>query len=134
GWVAKYQPRIVREIAARGHEVASHGWGHERIPTLTPEQFRESVRDSKAGLEDLVGQPVLGYRAPSFSILRGSEWALATLVEEGYTYDSSLVPSRRPGYGYAGGKRDPYVFETPSGPLYEFPPATLNVGPATIPA
>jgi polysaccharide deacetylase family protein (PEP-CTERM system associated) len=134
GWVAKHHPNIVREIAEAGHEVASHGWGHERITTLTPEQFRESVRDSKAALEDLADAPVVGYRAPSFSIVRGSEWALDILAEEGYKYDSSLFPVRRPGYGFAGGERCPYRLETASGPLDEFPPATIRFGPAVLPA
>lgn len=134
GWVAKHHPGIVRQIAAAGHEVASHGWGHERVTTLTPEQFRASVRHSKAALEDLVGATVLGYRAPSFSIVRGREWALDILVEEGYRYDSSLFPVRRPGYGFAGGVRVPHLLETRDGKLGEFPPATIQVGPAVLPA
>jgi len=134
GWVAEHHPGIVREIAARGHEVASHGWGHERVTTLTPDAFRSSVRDSKRALEDLTSAPVYGYRAPSFSILRGGEWALDILAEEGYRYDSSLYPVRRAGYGYAGGGRDPYRIETAAGPLDELPPATLRFGPATLPA
>lgn len=134
GWVAKHHPAMVREIAAGGHEVASHGWGHERVPTLTPEQFRVSVRDSKAALEDLSGAPVVGYRAPSFSITRGLEWALEILVEEGYRYDSSLFPIRRPGYGFAGGARHPYRLRTAAGLLDELPPATIQVGPAVLPA
>ncbi|HEY9230238.1 MAG TPA: XrtA system polysaccharide deacetylase [Gemmatimonadaceae bacterium] len=134
GWIAKYHPDVVREIAAGGHEVASHGWGHERITTLTPEQFRVSVRDSKHVLEDLAGAPVLGYRAPSFSIVRGREWALDILAEEGYRYDSSLVPVRRPGYGFAGGARHPHRLETRSGVLDELPPATVQFGPAVLPA
>jgi polysaccharide deacetylase family protein (PEP-CTERM system associated) len=134
GWVAKHHPTIVGEIAAAGHEVASHGWGHERITTLTPAQFRESVRDSKAVLEDIAGTAVVGYRAPSFSIVRGREWALDILVEEGYRYDSSLYPVRRPGYGFAGGGRFPYRLQTASGGLEEFPPATIRSGPAVLPA
>jgi polysaccharide deacetylase family protein (PEP-CTERM system associated) len=134
GWVAKHHPAIVGEIAAAGHEVASHGWGHERITTLTPAQFRESVRDSKAVLEDIAGTAVVGYRAPSFSIVRGGDWALDILVEEGYRYDSSLYPVRRPGYGFAGGGRFPYRLQTASGGLEEFPPATIRSGPAVLPA
>ena len=134
GWVAKHHPSIVGEIAAAGHEVASHGWGHERITTLTPDQFRESVRDSKAALEDVAGTAVVGYRAPSFSIVRGREWALDILAEEGYRYDSSLYPVRRPGYGFAGGGRFPYRLQTASGGLEEFPPATVRSGPAVLPA
>jgi polysaccharide deacetylase family protein (PEP-CTERM system associated) len=134
GWVAKHHPSIVSEIAAAGHEIASHGWGHERITTLNREQFRESVRDSKAALEDVAGTAVIGYRAPSFSIVRGREWALDILAEEGYRYDSSLYPVRRPGYGFAGGARFPYRLKTASGCLEEFPPATIQSGPAVLPA
>lgn len=134
GWVAKHHPNVVREIAAAGHEVASHGWGHERVTTLTPDEFRTSVRESKAVLEDLSGAPVLGYRAPSFSIVRGGEWALDILAEQGYRYDSSLFPVRRPGYGFAGGQRIPHRLETASGSLDEFPPATIQLGPAVLPA
>ena len=128
GWIAKRHPELVREIARAGHEVASHGWGHEKVTTLTPDQFRESVRDSKVILEDLTGLPVFGYRAPSFSIIRGGEWALDILIEESYRYDSSLFPVKRSGYGFAGGQRDRHRLERPAGVLDELPPATVKVG------
>jgi polysaccharide deacetylase family protein (PEP-CTERM system associated) len=134
GWVAKRHPGVVRAIVSAGHELASHGWGHEKVTTLTPDEFRRSVRDSKSILEDLSGLPVYGYRAPSFSILRGGEWALETLAEEGYRYDSSLFPIRRKGYGYLGGERDPHRIPTAAGPLDELPPATIKVGSAVLPA
>lgn len=134
GWVARHRPDIVKAIAAAGHEVASHGWGHERVTTLSKMEFRKSVRDSKSDLEQLIGCEVLGYRAPSFSIVHGGEWALDILVEEGYRYDSSLYPVRRPGYGFAGGARDPYQLQRLAGPLHEIPPATLAVGPLVLPA
>lgn len=127
GWLAERHPAMVRRVADAGHEVASHGWRHRRVTALTPEEFRESVRRSKRTLEDLTGTAVLGYRAPSFSITSGREWALDVLVEENLRYDSSLFPVRRPGYGYAGGTRDPYWIERPAGKLAEFPPATLRV-------
>ncbi len=134
GWVAKRHPSIVHAIAAGGHEIASHGWGHERITQLTQDKFRESVRDSRAILEDISGRRVFGYRAPSFSIVRGGEWALDVLLEEGYCYDSSLFPVRRRGYGFLGGKRDPYQIERAAGVLDEFPPATVKLGSAVLPA
>ncbi len=134
GWIARYHPAIIRRLSEAGHEIASHGWGHERVSTLTPQQFRTSVRDSKRELEDLTGRPVIGYRAPSFSIVRGGEWALDILVEEGYRYDSSLFPVRRRGYGFLNGARDPHCIATASGPLEEFPPATLKVGSMVLPA
>ena len=134
GWVAQKNPALVRAIVEAGHELASHGWGHERVTTLTPAQFRESVRDSKAILEDVSGQRVRGYRAPSFSIIRGGEWALDILVEEGYDYDSSLFPIFRSGYGYAGGEAGPHVIHRPPGRLAEFPPATIGARPLLFPA
>ena len=134
GWVAERHPALVRAIAEAGHEVASHGHAHERITQLTPEQFRQSVRVSKDILEQLVGRPILGYRAPSFSILRGMEWALDVLVEEDYRYDSSLYPVRRAGSGFVGGQRDPHAITRQGGTLHEFPPATLKVGPRVFAA
>lgn len=134
GWVAERHPDLVREIAARGHEVASHGWGHRRITEMDPPAFRRSVRRSKRLLEDLVGRPVLGYRAPSFSIVPGREWALDVLVEEGYRYDSSLYPVRRPGYGYPGADPAGGWLERHSGALAELPPATLRRLGVNLPA
>ncbi len=134
GWIAERHPALVRDIAAAGHEVASHGWGHRRVTHLTPEQFRRSVRASREVLEDLAGAPVLGYRAPSFSIAAGCEWALDVLLEEGYRYDSSRFPIRRRGYGFAGGGRDPHWLEREAGRLGEVPPATLRVGGSNLPA
>jgi polysaccharide deacetylase family protein (PEP-CTERM system associated) len=134
GWIGRKHPGLVRDIVARGHEMASHGWGHERVTTLTREQFRESVRSSRAELEQLTGQRVQGYRAPSFSIIRGGEWAFDILIEEGYTYDSSLMPILRSGYGYRGGARDPYSITRNGGVLREFPPTTLGSPPVLLPA
>ncbi len=108
GWVAERDPDLVKAIAAAGHEVASHGWDHRRVTQQAPHQFRESVRDSKRLLEDTTGQRVRGFRAPSYSIVPGLEWALDVLLEEGYSYDSSLFPIWRPdGYGYACGEARP---------------------------
>jgi polysaccharide deacetylase family protein (PEP-CTERM system associated) len=135
GCVATRHPKLVRRIADAGHEVASHGWDHKRITEITPTEFRQSVRDSKRILEDLSGQPVLGFRAPSFSIVQGREWALEILVEEGYAYDSSLFPIRRSkAYGYAGGERDPHWLKLSAGNLAEFPPSTVRLGSLNLPA
>ena len=134
GLVAERTPAVVRAIAGAGHEIASHGWEHRRVTELTPEEFRTSVRRSKQLLEQMVGVPVLGYRAPSYSIVAGREWALDVLAEEGYRYDSSLFPVRRPGYGYAAGERDPHWLERPAGRLAELPPATWRVLGANLPA
>lgn len=134
GWIAERHPELVRRIAAAGHEVASHGQDHRRVTEQTPDEFRRSIRRSKQVLEDITGTPVLGFRAPSFSLVAGREWALDILVEEGYAYDSSLFPVRRRGYGYAGGQREPYVMERAGGVLEEFPPATVRIGGYTAPA
>jgi len=90
GWVAERCPWLVREIAAGGHEIASHGYGHQLVYSLEPEEFRADIVRSKRYLEDLTGKRVLGYRAPCFSI---TEWAIDILQEEGFTYDSSAVPT-----------------------------------------
>jgi polysaccharide deacetylase family protein (PEP-CTERM system associated) len=134
GWVAERQPALVRAIAGAGHEVASHGWDHRRVGEQTPFEFRESVRRTKQLLEHLTGAPVMGFRAPSFSIVRGREWALDILIEEGYRYDSSLFPVRRPGYGYVNGRADPHCLDRPAGRLIEIPPAVLRRCGVTMPA
>jgi polysaccharide deacetylase family protein (PEP-CTERM system associated) len=134
GWIAERHPNMVRAVAREGHEIASHGYSHRRVAELSPEEFRDEIRNSKRILEDLVGKPVLGFRAPHFSLIPGCEWALDILIEEGYEYDSSLFPIRRRGYGYPGGKRDPHRLERPSGQLAEVPPATIRVGDLNLPA
>ena len=134
GWVAKRQPSLIREIAAAGHEVASHGWGHRKLTDQTPHQFRRSIRSSKRLLEDLTGEPVIGYRAPSFSLLPGGEWAFDILAEEGYRYDSSLFPIRRPGYGYPDSDRFPFLLASGAGALLEVPLMTLRRLGVNLPA
>ncbi len=134
GMVAEKHPSLVRDIAAAGHEVASHGWDHRKIGDQNRAQFRASVRRSKCLLEDLVGMSVQGFRAPSFSIVRGLEWALDVLAEEGYSYDSSLFPVSRSGYGYRGGQRDPHWLDRRSGVLIEVPPTTLQRFGVILPA
>lgn len=126
GWVAERRPALVRSIAERGHEVASHGWDHRRVTMQTPQEFRASIRRSRQHLEDIVGAPVIGFRAPTFSIVPGREWAFDLLLEEGYRYDSSLFPIVRPGYGYPGTRPEPHWIERAGGRLAEFPPATLK--------
>jgi polysaccharide deacetylase family protein (PEP-CTERM system associated) len=134
GWVAKRHPRVVRGIAAAGHEIASHGWWHRKVTTMTPSEFREDIRQSKEVLEDITGHAIGGFRAPSFSIVPGREWAFDVLIEEGYLYDSSLFPVRRPDYGYPNAPPIAHVIERPSGQLYEFPLATTVWNGVRIPA
>jgi polysaccharide deacetylase family protein (PEP-CTERM system associated) len=134
GWVANKCPQLVRRIAAAGHEIASHGWWHRKVTDLTREEFREEAHSSRAILEDVSGQPVLGFRAPSFSIVRGREWAFDVLLEVGYRYDSSLFPIRRPDYGYPGAEPVPHLIHRPAGTLLELPPATTVVAGVRMPA
>jgi len=135
GWLAEKEPGVVKRIASEGHEVASHGWSHRRVTHMEPMSFRDEVGRSRVLLEDLTGKPVVGYRAPSFSILPGLEWAFDVLLEEGYRYDSSVFPVRvHPTYGYPDAKPDPHVLERTSGRLAEIPPATLRVGGLRLPA
>ena len=134
GWIARYHPEVVRSIARAGHEIASHGFWHEQVTSLTPAQFLEDVRSSKCELEDVTGTQVLGYRAPSFSIIPGWEWAFDVLIEAGYRYDSSLFPIRRRGYGYPSAQRTPHVIQRPKGTLAEFPLATTKILSYQVPA
>jgi len=126
GWVAERHPELVKSLVAQGHEVASHGYGHELVTTQSPERFRQDVRVAKEILEDLTGSPVVGYRAPSFSITSETAWALSILVEEGYTYDSSIYDrfrraevESRPSCGFE--------IVTPAGRIWEVPPSTLQI-------
>jgi polysaccharide deacetylase family protein (PEP-CTERM system associated) len=134
GWVAARQSALVREIASAGHEIASHGWDHRRVTEQTPDEFRASVRCTKEWLEQITGTAVRGFRAPSFSIVPGREWALDVLIEEGYCYDSSLFPVRRPGYGYPNGRPDLHWVERPAGRIAEIPPTTLRWCGLQLPA
>jgi polysaccharide deacetylase family protein (PEP-CTERM system associated) len=134
GWLADRRPELVRRIAAAGHEIASHSWWHRRVPTLTAAEFREDLRRTKARLEEISGQPVRGFRAPSFSILPGMDWAFDVLLETGHTYDSSVFPIRRHGYGWPGAPTMPFDILRPSGTLREYPMTTLDVMGLRIPA
>jgi len=126
GWVAERHADLIRTIARAGHEIASHGWDHARVTHQTPAQFRASIRRTKHMLEEITGEPVLGFRAPSFSIVPGREWALDVLIEEGHRYDSSLFPVRRLGYGYPSGLPHPHWIDRPAGRIAEIPPTTLR--------
>lgn len=135
GWLAEREPDMVRAIAGAGHEIACHGWGHQKLDTLDPRAFREDLQRSRDLLEDLIGERVIGYRAPSFSIVPGTEWALDVLLEEGFLYDSSMVPIRvHPGYGYPSVAPDPHLLHRAGGRLAEIPPATVSFGSLRLPA
>lgn len=134
GWIAKHRPEVVLAIARAGHEIASHGFWHERVTALTRDAFGADIRSSKQTLEDLVGVEVVGYRAPSFSIVPGCEWAFDVLLEEGYRYDSSLFPIRRRGYGYPSCPRAAHTIYRGGGSLSEFPLATTQILNYPVPA
>jgi polysaccharide deacetylase family protein (PEP-CTERM system associated) len=134
GWVAERHPDLVREIAARGHEIACHGYGHELVYELGPERFRADLRRARAAIEQATGRPVYGYRAPSYSITEASLWALRILAEEGFRYDSSIFPIRHHRYGIPGFARRPVRIELGDGQsIHEFPLTTLAAGPWSLP-
>lgn len=133
GWVADRNPGLVRNVQDAGHEIASHGYGHQLIYDQTRDEFRRDVRRSKLLLEELTGGPVTAYRAPSFSVVRRSLWALEVLAEEGFEVDSSVFPARHDRYGIADSPTEPHLRETPAGPIWEFPPTVLPLGRMNLP-
>ncbi len=134
GWVAERQPDLLREIAARGHELGCHGYGHELVYELGPARFREDLRRAAKAIEDAVGAPVRGYRAASYSVTEASLWALDVLAEEGFRFDSSIFPIRHPRYGIPGFRRLPARLRLPSGArIDEFPLTTLPIGGFNLP-
>ena len=134
GWIADHRPEVVRAIAAAGHEIASHGYWHARVTAMGRPDFAADVRSSKHAIEDLIGTEVIGYRAPSFSIIPGWEWAFDVLVEQGFKYDSSLFPIHRKGYGYPTAVRLPHVIQRVAGRIAEFPLATTSILKFPVPA
>lgn len=134
GWIADKHPAVVRRIVDAGHEIASHGWWHQKINTLSRTQFREDVYAARMMLEQVSGHPVVGYRAPSFSITPGFEWAFDVLLETGHRYDSSLFPIKRMNYGYPKASTIAHVIHRDTGDLIEFPLATTKVGKFRVPA
>lgn len=122
GWVAERSPALVRRIAAAGHEIACHGYAHRLVYQQTQREFREETLRAKGCIEDLIGQPVLGYRAASFSVTPASLWALDVLIDLGFHYDSSVFPIHHDIYGLPGAKPEPNRLTAPSGrSLVEFP-------------
>ncbi len=132
GWIAERHPAIVREILAGGHELASHGYGHERANRLTPEDFHADIARAKQILEDLSGLEVKGYRAPSFSIDAGNrDWAFDALARAGYRYSSSVYPVRHDHYGMPEAPRFPH---RPHPEMIEIPPTTVRAFSRNWPA
>jgi polysaccharide deacetylase family protein (PEP-CTERM system associated) len=133
GWVAERFPALVRQIAASGHEIASHGYHHQLTYMLTPRQFREDVRAAKTALESVTGVPILGFRAPSYSIVASSLWALDVLVEEGYVYDASIFPIHHDRYGIPDAARHPHLLTRDAGDLLEVPASTVRIAGLNVP-
>jgi polysaccharide deacetylase family protein (PEP-CTERM system associated) len=134
GLAAERSPELVREIHAAGHEVQCHGYGHRRITTQTPGEFRGDVERCRKLLEDIIGRQVSAYRAPAFSLTRDTLWALDILGELNFKIDSSIIPARMRRYGIAGACRYPHRIQTGGGILLECPVATLQLGRRTLPA
>jgi len=151
GWVAEHCPSLVRECRTRGHELASHGYAHQAVYLNDKAHFRGDVTRGKAVLEDILGEPVLGYRAPSYSIVRSTLWALPILRELGFVYDSSIFPIHHDYYGIPGARKTPFLLKladndlldqitgrgsalphaqdgTISDYMVEFPISTLHIG------
>ncbi len=133
GWVAEHHPTLVARIAAAGHEIASHGYGHRLVYELTPAEFREDLRRSRTAIESAAGQVVLGYRAPSYSITEKSLWALDVLIEEGFAYDASIFPIHHDRYGIPDAPRHPYRIERAAGTIWEMPPSTVRCFGTNLP-
>ena len=128
GWVAERYPQLVRDIAARGHEIACHGYSHRLVYEQSPEEFYQETHRAKNLLQDITGSAVLGYRAASYSIVRESLWALDILVELGFVYDSSIFPVRHDRYGIHDAERAPHRMATPTGKsIVEWPLATARI-------
>jgi len=128
GAVAEEQPALIREIHDRGHEVACHGYAHELVYRQTPATFRGEVVRAKGCLEEIIGAPVLGYRAASYSITRRSLWALDVLHEAGFAYDSSIFPIHHDRYGIPDFPRFPHRVRGSAGDgLVEFPLTTARL-------
>ena len=131
GWVAERYPAMVRRIVDQGHELASHGYGHQRASDLSEAEFFDDVQRAKGILEDIGGQAVQGYRAPSFSIGTGNLWALDTLLKAGYRYSSSIYPVKHDHYGMPDAPR--FAHEVRPG-LLEVPPTTLRLFDRNLPS
>lgn len=134
GWIAEYYPQVVLAIREEGHEIASHGYRHRLIYNMSREEFRQDTERSKGILEDLCGVPVVGYRAPSYSIIRETLWALDILAELGFLYDSSIFPIHHDRYGIPSAGRFAYFHSlSEERRLLEFPLSTVKLFGKNVP-
>jgi polysaccharide deacetylase family protein (PEP-CTERM system associated) len=127
GEIARSHPQLVRDIATAGHEVGSHSWDHRRVHRFTPAGFREDLRRGKDALEQVIGGPVYGFRAPTFSVVRRTGWAVDVLAECGFEYDSSIFPVRHDRYGIPDAPRSPFIALGRERAILELPPLTYRM-------
>ncbi len=130
GWVAERYPAMIRRIVAGGHEVASHGWEHIRVNTQQPDDFSADIERTRKLLQDVSGQPILGYRAASYSIGASEAWAWDRLAAAGYRYSSSIVPIRHDLYGIPDAPR--FSFKPDGADILEIPVTTVPVAGRNI--
>jgi polysaccharide deacetylase family protein (PEP-CTERM system associated) len=134
GWVAERHPQLAPLIVGGGHEIACHSYWHRRVDQLSIDEFREDTARTKTLLEQQTGQPVIGYRAPTFSITPGVEWAFDVLLDLGFRYDASLFPAKRAHGGYPCPQQAHDFTNTPSHrTIRELPMSALDVGPLRVP-
>lgn len=133
GWIAERHPGVARRIVDGGHELASHGYGHQRASELSPAAFREDIVRAKGLLEDIGGEAVRGYRAPSFSINRSNWWAVSELERAGYVYSSSIYPVKHDHYGMPDAPRFSHRPNGDTG-ILELPPTTVPMFGRNLPA
>jgi polysaccharide deacetylase family protein (PEP-CTERM system associated) len=131
GWIAERYPDLILEIERRGHEIGCHSYLHRKIYDLTPEEFRKDTRQAKEILERIIGKPVYGYRAPSYSITKKSLWALDILAELGFRYDSSIFPVYHDNYGIPDAPRFSYHLEQQE--MMEYPISTVQLPGLNLP-
>lgn len=133
GEIARSHPALVRAIHKAGHELGSHSWDHRRVHRFTPEAFREDLLRSKDALEQATGAPVVGFRAPTFSVVRETGWAIDVLADAGFEYDSSVFPVRHDRYGIPEAPRGPFLAVGRERELLELPPVTYRIGGLNLP-
>ena len=134
GWVAERYPALVRRIHSAGHEIASHGYWHQLVYDLTPEEFAKDLQDSREAIANACGVEAIAYRAPSFSITEKSLWAIDILAENGFKTDSSIFPiSGHDRYGVPDAKKEIHTLETRYGAIKEFPPTAWQFGRLPLP-
>jgi polysaccharide deacetylase family protein (PEP-CTERM system associated) len=133
GEIARSHPELIRAMIEGGHEVASHSWDHRRVHHFNPQSFREDVRTSKDALEQASGAAVAGFRAPTFSIMHETSWAIDVLAELGMRYDSSIFPVRHDRYGVPDAPRTPFLVRGTNSELLELPPVTTRLLNMNVP-